>query len=289
MKALNVIGCGRVGQTIAKLVSQDDEYLVQDLFSRTTATAELAATFIGKGNVVNELEAMRPADLWMLSVPDSEIASVADALSKHLPATTEPRNSVAFHCSGFFSANILSPLRSRGLHLGSVHPCLNFASPEAGASQFRDSPCGLEGDVGAVEALQLLFEKLGGRCFLLNSSSKVLYHTAAVFCSNFTVVLQGVAKEVWHKADVSDTISSELMTALLSRTVNNIVTLGPRAALTGPAARGDTEVVKDEARALNDYDPVVAQAYEILSLMASKWAKSGVLFEDGNYEHDAES
>lgn len=40
MKRLNVIGCGRVGQTIARLLLEKNQVTLQDLHSRNLSNAE---------------------------------------------------------------------------------------------------------------------------------------------------------------------------------------------------------------------------------------------------------
>ena len=71
----------------------------------------------------------------------------------------------------------------------SVHPLLNFASPEIGVAQFAGTPCGLEGNAAAVQMLADALLAKGGKSFDVASELKPLYHAAAVFSSNFTVVL----------------------------------------------------------------------------------------------------
>ncbi|WP_275923370.1 DUF2520 domain-containing protein [Burkholderia sola] len=54
-----------------------------------------------------------------------------------------------------------------------------------------------------------------------------------------------------------------------------IVGAGPRDALTGPAARGDTDVVNAHVRAIGAWDPAARDAYDALSILAARLAKNG--------------
>jgi predicted short-subunit dehydrogenase-like oxidoreductase (DUF2520 family) len=63
--------------------------------------------------------------------------------------------------------------------------------------------------------------------------------------------------------------------ALLNSTVDNLLTLGPAQALTGPAARGDTAVVNAQAAVVAQWNPVAAQAYRALSELAVSLKKNG--------------
>ncbi len=126
MKTINLIGGGRVGQTLGHLLSRDGHYLVQDLLTRSTASAEQALAFIGSGRAVGQIQDMRPADLWLLAVPDGQIAPVAAALAGRdvLPPAK------VFHASGALSALELQPLKDKGWQVASAH-CLLEALPRS--------------------------------------------------------------------------------------------------------------------------------------------------------------
>ena len=86
---LNVIGAGRVGRTLARRFQQAGVCRVQDLCSRDPVRAADAVAFIGAGQAVTTLAAMRPAQLWMLSVPDTVIEPVAARLASVIGAAVE--------------------------------------------------------------------------------------------------------------------------------------------------------------------------------------------------------
>jgi len=273
MKRLNVIGCGRVGQTIARLLYDKNQVTLQDLHSRHLSNAEQAARFLGAGSAVSHLADMRVAEVWMLSVPDTQIANVAQQLADSVAPDAPP--AIAFHCSGFLSAQALAPLQAKGWQVASVHPVLNFAAPETGVRQFAGTPCALEGSEQAAAWLRTHLSAIGGVCFDIDSEHKALYHAAAVFSSNFTGVLQGIAQDAWRSAGVSHEMVLTLNRALLTSTTDNLLAMGPAQALTGPAARGDTTVVNAQAEVVERWNPVAAQAYRALSALAVSLKQHG--------------
>lgn len=273
MKRLNVIGCGRVGQTIARLLFGKNQVTLQDLHSRHLPNAENAARFLGAGSAVAHIAQMRTADVWMLTVPDAQVTAVAQQLADTLAPDAAP--AIAFHCSGFLSAQALAPLQAKGWQVASVHPVLNFAAPETGIRQFAGTPCALEGSDAAVAWLRTHMSAIGGVCFDINSEHKALYHAAAVFSSNFTGVLQGIAQDAWRSAGVSPDMVNILNRALLTSTTDNLLALGAAQALTGPAARGDTAVVTAQAAVVDQWNPVAAQAYRALSTLAVSLKQHG--------------
>jgi predicted short-subunit dehydrogenase-like oxidoreductase (DUF2520 family) len=268
MTTLNVLGCGRVGQTLARLLHVRGTCRIQDLAGRSEARARHAAAFIGEGRPAAAILDMRPADIWMLTVPDTEIAHVAAELA----AAGVAQSAIAFHCSGFFPAAALDPLRRSGCSLASVHPALTFADPQTAIAQFAGTPCGLEGDEHALDILRPMFTAIGGRCFSLASERKPLYHAAAVFASNLSVVLQVIAREAWTASGVPDDVAGEIHASLARAATDNVLKLGA-AAITGPAARGDTHVVEREIEEVSRWHPEAGAVYRDLSVLARRLAQ----------------
>ena len=273
MTTLNVIGCGRVGQTLAALLHLHAQVQVQDLYSRSFSSAKQAAQFIGSGAAATELAQMRAANVWLLSVPDAQVAVAAQALAEAQGAHL--KGAIVFHNSGFLSAAVLQPLQVLGCHVASAHPVLNFASPHTGVRQFAGTPCGLEGDAPALAWLHTALTAIGGRCFEIASADKPLYHAAAVFSSNFTVVLQGIAQDAWRSAGVPPELMRPLTEALLKSTVDNVLAMGPAQALTGPAARGDTAVVQAQGAVVKGWSAPAGEVYKTLSALAAKLKQDG--------------
>ena len=295
---LNLVGAGRVGQTLARLWQQQGSFAIQDVRTTSIASAQSACAFIGGGTAVDTLQAMRPADVWMLAVPDSQVATaaqaLADAVAQSAPVPlVQPDNAslvpdaaaagpVVFHCSGALDAGHLAPLAALGWHTASAHCILSFAQAARAVAQFAGTPCALEGDVGACNTLRPAFTAIGAQCFDLDSRHKLLYHAAAVFATNFLPVLQTVAEDAWLATGVPAPLIPGLRASLLANAVDNITALGPAAALTGPAARGDTAAIARQALAVSAWDAQAGAAYEALSALALRIAATRKNPADGS-------
>lgn len=269
MPAVNIIGAGRVGRTFLRLLGPQ----VRDVASATGGSAEAAVRESGHGRAA-DLDAMRPADVWLLTVPDTQIAAAAAALAR-----TRAKPAIAVHCSGFHTADVMVPLRSAGWHLASAHPNLSFADAETAARTFPGTPVGVEGDAEAIDAVEALMTRLGAIPFRIASERKTLYHAAAVFSNNFATVLQAVAREAWDEAGVPEAIARTLNASLLRATTENVLRHGPADALTGPAARGDLAVVREQGRAIADWNEEAGRLYRDLSGLAVRLKSTGRALE----------
>ena len=284
MKTLNIIGAGRVGRSLAHLWHKQGVFAVQDVLTQSQASAQEAVQFIGAGRAVTDLSDMRTADLWMLAVPDRHIHAVAQSLAVKITNKTRIKNDVAgifidkfaiiFHCSGALSANELKPLQALGCYVASAHCLLSFSAPSSAVTQFAGTPCALEGDTVAIQALQLALQAIGANCFELAAKDKVLYHAAAVFATNFLPVLQVVAAGLWRSSGMPADMIESLSASLLQKSVQNISTQGAAKALTGPAARGDIDLVAIQGTAVTAWNAQAGSAYAALSQLAMKIAKN---------------
>lgn len=283
MLTLNLVGAGRVGQTLGRLWQTQGVFALQDVLTRSPSSAQAACTFMGGGTAVHAMASLRAADVWMLAVPDAAIAQTAHGLAQALAEGALPasnatsgasRPPVVFHCSGAQSALQLQPLADRGWTTASAHCILSFASPQDAPAQFPGTACALEGSAPALQVLQPAFASIGAQCFTVQSQDKLLYHAAAVFATNFLPVLQSVAEAAWQASGVPAELLPSLRSALLHNAVANITRLGPAGALTGPAARGDVAAIATQAQAVRQWDAQAGAAYEALSALALRLAKS---------------
>ncbi|AET93119.1 hypothetical protein BYI23_C009730 [Burkholderia sp. YI23] len=276
MASLNIIGAGRVGATLGNLIVANRVLDIGDVCDSDIAHARDAVDFIGAGRALDELNALRPADIWLLSVPDMRIAEVAQALAQH---RKDEAPALAVHCSGALDADTLAPLRAIGWSVASAHPMLSFAHPGTAVFQFEGTPCGLEGDAAACAAWSEVLAAIGARCFEIDPGSKQLYHAAAVVASNFLPVLAAMSAEMWQAAGIPQPLIDDMMHTLSRNAVDNVLALGPKDALTGPAARGDRAVVESQAHAIGAWDAVSREAYDALSALATRLARTGTVRE----------
>ena len=260
MATLNLVGAGHVGRALGRLFAAGGAFTVQDVLTRTAASAREAVDFIGAGQACTTLAQMRPARVWMLAVGDDAIVPACEALA----ARGQLAGAVVFHCSGAKASGELQAARAAGAHVASVHPVRSFADPQAVAADFAGTFCGIEGDQEALALLEPAFAAIGARLVRIDPAAKTVYHAAAVFASNYLVTVVDAALRAYEAAGVPASVARELAQPLATEALANVFRLGPEAALSGPVARGDFATVARQQEAVTRWDAATGRLYEAL-------------------------
>jgi predicted short-subunit dehydrogenase-like oxidoreductase (DUF2520 family) len=273
-----IIGAGRLGTALAVALAARG-YDIRSLVARRVGRARKAATLVSKtatvlGNkpsafTADQIPVLPQSDLFLISVPDDQIATVAAALTR-LQTDRQP---TALHTSGALSSDVLSPLAAQGWSVGSVHPLISIPNATA---PLRGAFWSVEGDRRAVRVANMLVRNLEGTSFSIRSADKPLYHAAAVMTSGSVTALFDVALEMLVAAGLTRQTARRVLQPLLVSTVHNLETKDTRAALTGTFSRGDVETVKRHLAALKQHKLADAlELYCTLGKRSLKIAKKG--------------
>jgi predicted short-subunit dehydrogenase-like oxidoreductase (DUF2520 family) len=270
LKQLSVIGAGRVGQTVAALLTRTHRVVINEVCNRSLGSAQLAVDFIGQGQGVANISSMRPSELWMISCVDSEIAAVS-----HLLAATGVVRSgdIVFHTSGALPSTVLAPFHACGAHVASIHPVKSFADPSLAVETFEGTWCGVEGDDSACVELTRLFGSIGASVFRFTAEAKELCHIGHVFASNYLVAILDCAQHLYSAAGVPESVRGAFLQSIVEGTLQNVSILGGERALTGPVKRGDTVVIKRHLELLQTQAPELCGAYAELAKGALRIAE----------------
>jgi len=257
---LNLVGAGHVGRVLGRLFAASGAFALQDVLTRSPASAQAAVAFIGAGQACTDVAQLRPAQVWLLAVSDDQIEPVAAQLAQ----THDLTGAVVFHCSGAKASAALQAARGGGALVASVHPIRSFADPQQVAREFAGTFCGVEGDAAALALLGPAFEAIGARLVPIDGAAKTVYHAAAVFASNYLTTVIDAALRAYQAAGIPEAVARELAQPLATETLANVFRLGPAAALSGPVARGDLATVARQEQALLDWDAATGRLYGAL-------------------------
>ena len=100
-----------------------------------------------------------------------------------------------------------------------------------------------------------------------------MYHAASVFASNYLVTVLDAALRAYQAAGIPEQVARELARPLATETLENVFRLGPRAALSGPIARGDFATVARQQAALDGWDAPTGELYRALAEATTSLAR----------------
>ena len=261
-RTLNIIGAGHVGRVLGRLFAASGAFAVQDVLTRSPASAQEAVAFIGAGRAVAGMAAMRRADVTMLAVGDDQIGPVcAQLAAAQGPALA---GALLFHCSGAKASTELASVREFGALVASVHPVRSFADPAAVAHGFAGTFCGIEGDAAALAVLGPALLAIGAQAVPIDAAAKTVYHAASVFASNYLVTVVDAALRAYQAAGIDEATARALARPLATETLENVLRLGAPAALSGPIARGDMATVARQQAAVQAWDAPTGALYAAL-------------------------
>jgi predicted short-subunit dehydrogenase-like oxidoreductase (DUF2520 family) len=194
-------------------------------------------------------ESVEPATVILLCVPDREIAAAAHAV----------RDKADFvgHTSG------ATPIAAAGVDFG-LHPLRAFVGTE-GADAFHGIGCAVAGaSPEARRVVEELVAAVGGEPFPLADAQRAGYHATASIASNFLVTLEAAAETMATASGFAASDMRRFLAPLVRGTVENWAAHGPRAALTGPIARGDDQTVQRQRAAVAAGAPQLLPMFDAL-------------------------
>jgi predicted short-subunit dehydrogenase-like oxidoreductase (DUF2520 family) len=259
VKTINVVGCGKVGRTLARLWTDGKVLQVQSILNRSLDSSARAVEFVGGGRPVETYAQLGRADLIMISTSDEAIEQCCRELCA---ADLVGKGVIVFHSSGSLPSTLLEPAKICGASIAGVHPVMSFADPAGALKDFARTFCAIEGDAEACDVLSGVFERLGARTFHIEPEHKAIYHAGTVLVCNYLVTLMEVGMRCFDKAGVPRETARKVIQPIVQGTVDNIFRLGPARALTGPIARGEPSVIRRHAEALGQSEAGMEALYK---------------------------
>jgi predicted short-subunit dehydrogenase-like oxidoreductase (DUF2520 family) len=211
---VRILGSGRAGGSLADALGATP--VDAELWSRASPLAPAA----------------RGVDLLVLAVPDDSIAPVARAVE---PVET----TVVAHLAGSRTLDVLDPHPRRA----SIHPLASLPDRATGARRLLDQ-CSFA--VAGDPLAHSIVEALGGHAFEVADADRGAYHAAACVAANHVVALLAQVERVAATAG----LPLDAFEGLIDGVVASVRAIGPTAAITGPASRGDRGTVETHLRAL---------------------------------------
>jgi predicted short-subunit dehydrogenase-like oxidoreductase (DUF2520 family) len=263
-------GPGRAGLALSLALVGAGHRLV-GVLARSLEGLEAASAVLPGVRWLEWHEPLPPADLLVIAVSDGAIPEVADRLAVQAVSVRG-----AIHLSGLTPVGALAAL-APVCPVGSFHPLQTLPSPRDGAARLKGAWVAVtSADDGLFHRLVELAQSLGCRPFALADDHKALYHAAASAAANYPVAALAISRRLFEAAGVGFGVAEPLVRAAME----NALSLGPEAALTGPAARGDAGTVAAQMAAVRHSAPELAEAFAALARVAAQVAGTGGAIEE---------
>lgn len=252
---IGIVGAGAVGTALAVAFSRAG-WPIAAVASRDPDRRARFVRLVGGGPlaVATAAELLDAVDLLVLAVPDDAIAGVAGSIRLY-------GGQSIVHTSGLLGAEVLAPALAAGAHAGAFHPLVSFAETERAVAALRGATVALEGDARLLDLLAALAEAIGAIPVRLAPGAKAAYHAAAVLAAGGFVALLDAIAELGRVAGLDEAATLAVYGPLIEGTLGNARALGIRAALTGPATRGDAGTLDAHLAELRRRAPGVLPLY----------------------------
>jgi len=233
-----IIGAGRIAYSLTSALLKEG-YIVDTIISRKINSAKALAGKFGVKKYFDDKNLIsKSVNVFFITVPDSEIKKTAVQLSKL-------KFSTAFfiHFSGAEDISVLNPLKVKGGKTGSLHLMQTFPSKKIVNIKNVNSAIETDDDSMYKFLLQLCSD-LQLIPFRIDSKDKTYYHLAGVFASNFLAGNLLNAQKLLSLNNIDEQKYFKILSSTIQSTLQNIKTVGPAKALSGPVDRGDIKTIQ---------------------------------------------
>lgn len=244
------IGSGNVASHLC-LALKEKVNIVQ-IASKHICNAKRLATVISSHcKFTDSVTELANADVYILSIKDDEI----QPFLKTVPF--EKRDALWIHTSGSIPVDVFSSFNKSN---GVLYPLQTFSKEVR--IDVSDIPFFIEGNSDeSRERIKSFAMLLSKHVFYADSLLREQLHVAAVFACNFTNFMYTLANDILQKNGLSFSVLSPLVHETLRKAGE---TNAPDKVQTGPARRGDQEIIKKHISLLEN-DSQKKEIYQILS------------------------
>ena len=224
---ITFIGSGRVATHLATALAQHHQII--QVFSRNLSHAQTLATQLNAQAIDQFIQLNAATDLVVIAVSDQAIADLIQEITPYLP------KQLIVHTSGSTELAILTQAHARA---GVFYPLQTFSFERE--IKWQDTPIFVEAsNAQDLELLTQLANSLSEKVYQYSSKQRQTLHLAAVFACNFSNYCYDMAKQIVD----AEHVDFSLLFPLMLETANKATLNDPKHMQTGPAVRGDQNIL----------------------------------------------
>lgn len=247
---ISFIGSGNLSWHLAPALDNAG-FVVKEVYSRNPKHAEALTERLYQAEVKASLDfSTSDSTVFIIATSDDAITAVATEIIL-------PDDAFLLHTSG---SQPLSALQFAAIdNIGSFYPLQTFSKNKR--IDFKTVPIFIESNNEETESLMMTMAKaISNNVRKISSEERKALHVAAVFASNFVDHMLTLSKEILEK----NNLRFDLLKPLINETIAKSLVIGPENALTGPAKRGDLEILDSHLEFLQS-EEAVAEIYKLIS------------------------
>lgn len=235
-KKIVLIGAGNVAHHLAPALLRAGMNLCQ-IYSRTLESARDLGRKTGITYTSDTFAVYPDGDIYIFCVSDDALLSVFKSLRIN-------EDALILHTSGSVPLDIFKPYRQ---NYGVLYPLQTFSKTRN--LDFGEIPLCIEApDKEVLKTIGQIADKLSSKVYEISSEKRKKLHLAAVLANNFTNHLYHMAGKLLEKED----LDFNLLRPLIFETAHKVMQMIPENAQTGPARRGDTNILNLHKSMLKD-------------------------------------
>lgn len=254
-----VIGQGALGSVLADALETAQHKVVRYSSRHTEKTALIDWSHPDLGE----------ADWYWICIPDGQLGNFVKKTADQFSV-----DSFVLHLSGGMDLSVFQPVNNGTRTLASVHFLQTFTRFST-EHTFSEVPASiLISDPSRFPLVENVISRIGANPFPVTQFEKAQIHAAAVFVSNFWILLAEMSDQLVR--DALNKPAAAVFSRLMEVTLANIMKTGaagnsPVTALSGPLLRGDAETIRTHISLLqshhnyqNVYREISATGLELL-------------------------
>lgn len=245
---MTFIGAGNMATNLA-MAFYKKGVAIRCVYSHTLANAQVLADMVGCACAVNDLARVPQDDVY--------IYAVKDAFLKEVLTQIDAPEALHLHTAG--SVGIDAFDHATKPHSGVLYPFQTLSKSRV--LDFSIQPIFIEttlaDDLSRVKDLAGI---ISSEVYEANSDTRTRLHLAGVFANNFTNCMYAIAGELLKETGLPE----KVLLSLQDETAAKVHEVSPRDAQTGPAVRGDRNVMQRHIDALPTDE--LKELYRLISM-----------------------
>ena len=242
-----IIGSGNVAWHLAHYLPFCGGCITQ-IYSRNKDAAEALAASLGTDFTSNVRDIYSNADFYIYAIKDDALSTVIQAV--------EVENGIHLHTSGAVDISVFD---GRKKNFGVLYPFQTFSKQRK--IDLNQTPLFIEANTNYnLQKISDFANKISLKVYELTSEQRIKVHLAGVFANNFTNYLWNISYNLLK----SNNLPFSVIMPLIKESIDKLNYLTPEQAQTGPAKRGDQNVIKAHLELLAN-NKNLQKIYELIS------------------------